>query len=150
MFRFLPGKQHQLAVVAGASRFGTQAAGLFSEKGYDVIIIDTDSDAFSKLPDNFEGLTIEGDASDTSVLETARIKKAAVCVAATDSDSTNSLIAQITARIYMVPGVYCRLSDAANADMLTRSRIHIICPSDLCLQEFERQNRLADIGGTLQ
>jgi trk system potassium uptake protein len=149
MFRFLAGKQHQLAVVAGASRFGTQTAGLFSEKGYDVVIIDADSGAFSKLPDNFDGLTIEGDASDTFVLEAARIKRAAICVAATDSDSTNSLIAQIAACVYVVPAVYCRLSDTANADMLTRCRIHIICPSDLCLQEFERQSRLADNGGIL-
>jgi trk system potassium uptake protein TrkA len=149
MFGFLTGKKQQLVVVAGASRFGTQVAGLFSGKGYDVIVIDTDENAFCKLPDNFEGLTIEGDASDTSVLEAARIKKASVCVAATDSDSTNSLIAQITACVYMVPGVYCRLSDTANTDMLTRSRIHIICPSDLCLQEFERQSSLPDNGGSL-
>jgi trk system potassium uptake protein len=149
MFRFSSGKKQKLAIVAGASRFGTQVAGMFSGKGYDVIVIDTDGNAFNKLPDNFEGLTIEGDASDTSVLEAACIKKASVCVAATDSDSTNSLIAQITARIYMVPGVYCRLSDASNSGMLLRSSIHIICPSDLCLQEFERQRRLADNGGTL-
>jgi trk system potassium uptake protein len=149
MFRFLSGKQHQLAVVAGASRFGTQTAGLFSKKGYDVVIIDTDADAFCKLPDNFDGLTMEGDASDTSVLEAARIKRASICVAATDSDSTNSLIAQITACIYMVPAVYCRLSDTANMDMLTRSHVHVICPSDLCLQEFERQSSLAANGGIL-
>jgi trk system potassium uptake protein TrkA len=149
MFGFLSGKEQKLAIVAGASRFGTQAAGILSGKGYEVIVLDTNGSAFSKLPDNFEGLTIEGDASDTFVLEAAHIKKASVCVAATDSDSTNSLIAQITACVYMVPGVYCRLSDAVNTDMLTRSRIHIICPSDLCLQEFERQSRLADSGGTL-
>jgi K+ transport systems, NAD-binding component len=149
MFGFLSGKKQKLAVVAGASRFGTQVAGIFSGKGYEVVIIDTNGNAFSKLADNFEGLTIEGDASDTFVLEGAHIKKASVCVAATNSDSTNSLIAQITACVYMVPGVYCRLSDAANTDMLTRSRIHIICPSDLCLQEFERQSGLEDSRGTL-
>lgn len=149
MFGVLSRKEQKLAIVAGASRFGTQAAGILSGKGYEVIVLDTNGNAFSKLPDNFEGLTIEGDASDTFVLEAAHIKKASVCVASTNSDSTNSLIAQITACIYMVPGVYCRLSDAVNIDMLTRSRIHIICPSDLCLQEFERQSRLADSGGTL-
>jgi trk system potassium uptake protein len=147
MFNFAFRKKQHRIIIAGASRFGARVAGLFSGEGNDVIIIDTDKNAFKKLLDDFSGLTVEGDASDTSLLETVCIKKASVCVAATDNDSTNSLIAQIAGRIYSVPDVYCRLNDTSNTDMLKRSNIHIICPSDLCLQEFERQRTGAVHGG---
>lgn len=149
MFNFLSRKKQKLVIIAGASRFGTRVAGLFSGKGYDVIVIDPDKNAFCKLPDNFSGLTVEGDAADTSILETVHIRKASVCIAATDNDSTNSLIAQIAGRVYTVPDVYCRLNDTSNTEMLTRSRIHIICPSDLCLQEFERQNGFTAVEGNV-
>jgi trk system potassium uptake protein len=146
MFDFPFRKKQHLIIIAGASRFGARIAGLFSEKGNDVIVIDTDKNAFRKLLDNFSGLTVEGDASDTSVLEAVRIRQASICVAATDNDSTNSMIAQIAGSIYSVPEVYCRLNDTSNTDMLKRSNIHIICPSDLCLQEFERQSTTAGRG----
>jgi trk system potassium uptake protein TrkA len=131
-------KKKQLAIIAGASRFGSRLAGLLSERGNDVIIIDEDRNSFGKLPDNFGGQTVEGDASDTSVLEAVRIGNAAVCIAATDDDSTNSLIAQIAGCIYTVPYVYARLNDVYNMEILVRSHIHIICPPELSVQEFNR------------
>ncbi len=143
MFGKLFERRKPLVIIAGVSKFGARIAGLMSEQNCDVVVIDKDKNAFCKLPDNFSGLTVEGDASDTSVLDTADITKASVCIAATESDTMNSLIAQVAGRVYNIPNVYVRLNDTANNSVLVRSNIHIICPADLCLSEFKRQSGLA-------
>lgn len=139
MFDIFFRKRKNLVIIAGASRFGSRLAGLMCEQEFDVVVIDKNINSFCKLPDSFSGLTFDGDASDNSVLELNNIKQCIICIAATDSDTTNSLIAQIAAKVYNVPNVYVRLNDTSNNSFLQKSNIHIICPSDLCVKEFEKQ-----------
>lgn len=145
MFENLFKRKKNLVIIAGASRFGSGLAGILCDKGYEVVVIDKDKNAFCKLPDSFSGLTFDGDASDSSVLELVNIKQCIICIASTNFDTTNSLIAQIAGKVYNVPNVYVRMNDTANNTFLENSNVHIICPYELCIREFERQNDVREI-----
>ncbi len=125
------------AIVAGCGRLGATLAGSLCDKNFQVVAIDKDSANFHRLPDNFSGFRIEGDASQINILHRACIEEADMLIAATQSDTVNSLIAQIASRIYGVKHVYMRLSDVNKALLVDGYGIDVICPFSLCLREFE-------------
>lgn len=138
-------KNSKFAIIAGCSNFGANLAGLLSNCNWDVVVIDKDANAFLKLPDSFCGLTVEGDACDTKVLENAYIKKASICVGATESDTVNSLISQIAAKTYNTKDVFARINDSELCKSISKNNIHIICPENLCVLEFEKQSALVSL-----
>ena len=70
-------------------------------------------------------------------MEASGIKDIDIVIVATDSDNTNSLIAQIASRIYNVRKVYMRLKDIEKNFLVENYNIQIICPYTLCIKEFE-------------
>ncbi len=125
-------------IIAGSGRLGSSLAGSLSEKGYHVIIIDKDEDAFRKLPESFSGYEVAGDAASTDLLERLDIKNAFMVIAVTDNDNTNSLIAQIASRIYGVNQVFARLNDIEKESLIKGFNIEVIYPFLLAVHEFER------------
>lgn len=129
-------------IIAGCGRLGAGISGALSRQGYNVIIIDQDEASFRKLPDGFSGHELSGDATDLDVLEKAGIKSAHMLLALTESDSVNSLIAQIASRIFHLPKVYMRLNEPEKEAMLKGFNIEVIEPFRLSLLEFERLSQL--------
>lgn len=130
-------KKNKNVIIVGCGRFGASLAGTLSNQGYQVIIIDKSSDSFRKLPDHFSGYEVEGDASNTDILEKSGIKDCVMLIAVTDNDNVNSLIAQIASCIYNVDKVYVRINDIEKQTLIEGYNIEIICPYKLCLHEFE-------------
>jgi len=130
-------QQPKTAIVAGCGRLGTTLAGSLCDNGFQVVAIDKDPDNFHNLSSNFKGFKIEGDATQIDVLHRACIEEAYMVIAATQSDTVNSLIAQIAHRIYGVEHVYMRLSDVDKMTLVEGYGIDVICPFSLCLREFE-------------
>lgn len=145
MFKKFFDKKQKLVLIAGCSNFGSNIAGLLSSNNWDVIVVDKDKESFCKLPENFDGLTVLGDACDTTVLESAFIDKALICIASTESDNVNSLISQIASKVYNVNNIFARINDLENFKTLQDNNIHIICPSSLCVKEFNRQSSLISV-----
>lgn len=135
-------KKKRFAIIIGCGRLGATLAGDLSYKGYDISIIDKNEDAFVKLPDNFSGYQINADGTDTGILENNNIKNADILLALTNSDNTNSMIAQIAKKIYGVPNVYIRLNNPELEELISDKDIKVIYPFKLSLDEFER---LSDI-----
>lgn len=125
-------------LIAGCGRLGSRLGGALSERGYNVTIIDTDPDAFRKLPSGYTGFQIIGDATDVDVLESAGIKGADIFLATANRDNINSMVAQIASVIYGVAEVFVRLYDTDKSRLLTGLNIQTIFPADLSLAEFER------------
>lgn len=136
-------KRNKSILIVGCSRFGSSLAKALSSKNYDVTIIDINQDSFRKVSENFGGYTIVGDGISTEILEASGIKNADIVIVATDSDNTNSLIAQIASRIYNVGKVYMRLKDIEKNFLVENYNIQVICPYTLCLKEFENMSSIA-------
>lgn len=129
-------------IIAGCSRLGAGIGGALSQQGYNITILDKNESSFRKLPDGFSGYELNGDATDPDILEKAGIKDAYMLLSLTESDSTNSLIAQIGSRIFNVPKVYMRLNEPEKEALLRGFNIEVIEPFKLSLLEFERLSQL--------
>jgi trk system potassium uptake protein TrkA len=127
------------AIVIGAGRLGSYIASRLSEDGYEVIIIDKDSDSFRKLNENYSGFKYVGDAVDSDVLEQAGISLANLVVATTDNDNTNIFISHIASMIYFVDNVFLRLNDIEKSTLIEQTNIKAIYPFKLSLEAFYRQ-----------
>ncbi|MFA5658362.1 MAG: TrkA family potassium uptake protein [Oscillospiraceae bacterium] len=131
-------KKSENIIIVGAGRLGSCLAGALSQKGFRVIVIDKDEDAFRKLPESFSGYKITGDGTDIDILKSADIENSQMVISCTDSDNVNSLIAQIASRIYGIQQVYTRLNDTDKDKLLDGFNIHTIYPFKLSMNEFER------------
>ena len=67
-------------VIVGCGRVGSELASLLSLEGHDVVIIDKQFEAFSRLGDAFNGIMITGSGVSTRVLQEAGIEKAGIFV----------------------------------------------------------------------
>ncbi|MEM1485763.1 NAD-binding protein [Oscillospiraceae bacterium PP1C4] len=129
-------------IIVGSGLLGASLAGTLCIQGYHVIIIDLNGDSFRKLPESFNGFEVIGNGTDIDLLERAGINNAYMVIAATDSDNTNSLIAQIASRIYDVNRVFVSFNDAEKENLIDGFNIEVICPFKLSIHEFERLNSL--------
>ncbi len=136
-------KKSESVIIAGCGRLSANIAGALSGKGYNVIIIDKDENAFRRLPENFSGYEITGDATDIDALEQVGIKGVSMFLALTESDNTNSLIAQIASRVFGIPKVFVRLNDPDKERVLEGFNIEVIYPFKLSISEFERLSHLS-------
>lgn len=137
-------KKPKSVIIVGCGRFGSSLAGDLSGRGYHTVIIDKDTDSFRKLPESYSGYNVTGDGRMCDTLENCGIKEADMLIAATDSDNTNSLIAQIASRIYNVGKVYMRLNDGEKKILTEGLNIDVILPHELCLQAFEEASSIGE------
>jgi Trk K+ transport system NAD-binding subunit len=100
----------RLAVVAGDGALGTMVARNLKGSGYKVALV-------------------EGDPTDSDVLEASGIRHAAVVVAATRDDHVNYLVARFAKTIYGVPDVVACLSSHSQLDSLVPPGIRFVRPA---------------------
>lgn len=120
-------------IIAGCGRFGCALAAKLDAQGGSVTVIDSDTQTFSHLPNEYLGGCISGGAEDSTVLELAGIQQADVLIAVTESDNVNLMIAQIAKVYYHVPKVIARVQDEANQAAYNDTGITTICPTLLTL-----------------
>lgn len=96
-------------IVVGCGRVGSSLAIALAQKGHDVVVIDNDEEAFKRLGTTFNGLTLRGSGCDEPLLLKAGIEKCTAFAAVTNSDSANTMAAEIASRLYLVPRVVARL-----------------------------------------
>lgn len=125
-------------VIAGSSHWGARLAGQLSGKGYDVVVVDSRRDSFSKLPEDFRGNQVEGDVTDPRVLEQCGAGKAVALVAATQNDNVNLMVGQIARCLMEVEHVYVTLEDQQRQKIIGGSGITAICPFESSAEEYAR------------
>jgi len=133
-------KKENLVLIAGCGRLGGSLAGVLSDRGYNVTIVDKDAESFRKLPPTFTGFQMEGDATDIDVLINSGIEKADIFMATANEDNINSMLAQIASVIFGVEKVYARFYDTDKQNVLKGLNIQAILPSSLSIEEFEKMN----------
>ncbi|MDK2848323.1 MAG: trk/ktr system potassium uptake protein, partial [Desulfuromonadales bacterium] len=66
----------QYVVIVGCGRLGSMLAGLLSEAGCSVVVIDINESAFDLLTAEFSGFRIVGDAVEIEILRAAKTDRA--------------------------------------------------------------------------
>lgn len=114
-------------VIMGAGRTGARLAQSLVEDGQDVTVIDWDHSAFARLPEDFGGRTVFGNAMDQDVLRRAGISSADAFVAATSGDNRNIMAAEIVQQVFAVPKVITRIKDPIRAEIYRERGIEVDC-----------------------
>lgn len=121
-------------VIMGCGRVGAQLASLLDAEGHQVTILDIDSDSFRRLPANFTGTALLGDATDEETLRKTGIEKADAFVAVTQGDNRNVMAAQIAKHIFHVRKVICRIYDPLRRDVYETLGLEAISPTTVFAQ----------------
>ena len=98
------------AIIAGAGRFGGQAAQVLCAAGHLVTLIDLNGDLLDRLGLDPSIRLVEGDACEPAVLEEAGAHAVDLLVAATGEDEDNLVIALLAKRQFAVPRVAARVN----------------------------------------
>jgi trk system potassium uptake protein TrkA len=114
-------------VIMGSGRTGSRLAAMLDREHHDVAVVDWSTPAFSRLPDEFGGRTVTGNAVDQDVLRRAGIEGADVFVAATSGDNRNIMAAQIARDVFRVPKVIARIKDPNRASFYAARGIQVDC-----------------------
>ena len=138
-------KEKNNIIIVGCGKFGSTVAEALTMERKNIIIIDKDKEAFSKLSDNFSGFTYEANATEEDVLLEAHIKSTDVLLATTEDDNTNLMIAQIAKKIHNTPTVIARVFDPSREDLYKSFGIETISPTGLLAMKFK--SILSEEGG---
>ena len=105
----------------GCGRVGSAITKALYERGYIVRVLDTDANAFDRLPtgavEDGHIVPVIGDGTLESDLRMVSAQDADMFIATCGSDSRNAMSAQIAQHILMVPKVICRMDDPALGEM---------------------------------
>ena len=98
-------------IVLGCGRVGAELCYRLYKSGHQVVVVDSNKQAFNRLHPDFRGRTLEGEGLAESVLERAGIREADGLAAVTNSDTLNAVAAHIARSFYDVPNVVARNYD---------------------------------------
>ncbi len=118
-------------VILGCGRVGAELANLLSLEGNDVVVIDKQPEAFARLGDAFNGLTITGNGVFTRVLQDAGIERADIFCALTNSDNINIMASQVARGIFKVKRVISRIYDPRKATIYKSLGLDVLSETSL-------------------
>jgi len=98
-------------IVVGCGRVGAELAFRLFKGGHQVVVVDSNKEAFNRLDPDFRGRTLEGEGLAENILERAGVKEADGLAAVTNSDSLNAVVAHTARTFYHVPVVVARNYD---------------------------------------
>ena len=117
-------------VILGLSQFGVQFARLMQKAGHQITLIDRNPKAFEQLPHAFPAQPVLGIGIDEDVQPKAGVDDADLFLAATDSDNTNLMAAQLAKVVFNIHRSVARVHDEDRADIFNGlGIIEVICPS---------------------
>lgn len=98
-------------IIVGCGRVGAELCHHLFNSGHNIVVVDSEKEAFNRLPPNFRGRTLEGEGLAESVLERAGVREADGLAAVTNSDTLNAVVAHAAREFYNVPVVVARNYD---------------------------------------
>ena len=119
------------AVIVGCGRVGSVLADAFDKAGQDVIIIDTSTSAFDRLPSSFGGTAIRGDGTDEDTLRRAGAESADLFMAMTEGDNRNVMAAQLAIEALGAQQCVAKINDPVRAEAYAHLGITALCRTNL-------------------
>ena len=132
-------------VIMGCGRVGALMATQLDRMGHSVSVIDRTSDAFRRLPSDFNGRKVKGMGFDPEALEQAGIDEAYAFAAVANGDNSNIVSARVARERFGVERVAARIYDPRRADVYERLGIPTVAT---VRQTAEQMMRLVLPGNT--
>ncbi len=117
------------AVVIGCGRVGSSVAKALVRHGWDVVAIDENEDALTRLGEDWKGGFLVGHGMDMELLREAGAEQADAAVVATNGDNTNIVVGQVLEKRFDIGCVVVRILDPARAELYSTLGLRIICPT---------------------
>lgn len=124
-------------VIVGCGRVGASAADQFDRAGHEVIVLDSSTTAFDRLPASFGGKAIRGDGTDEDVLRRAGAEGADVFLALTEGDNRNVMAAQLGIEAFDVRRVIAKINDPVRAAAYAELGIATLCRTGLMVDAID-------------
>jgi trk system potassium uptake protein TrkA len=122
-------------ILVGAGRVGRNLAELLVKDKHEVTIIEKDKEVCQELSKGVDALVINGDATQTKILEDAEVKNAGFFIAVTGMDEVN-LLTCLVAKNMGVKNVVARVGNPEYKDVFERLGIdHVVSP-DIAAAEY--------------
>jgi len=121
------------ALIIGCGRVGSSIALQLQREGWDVVVVDENEDALSRLGDHWAGAFLVGHGIDTDLLREAGIEEADAVIAATDGDNTNIVIGQVAQKRFDIGCVVVRLLDPLRAEFYAQRGMRTVCPTSTAI-----------------
>jgi len=118
-------------VIVGCGRVGSVLADSFDRAGHDVIVIDTSTAAFDRLPGSFGGSAIRGDGTDEDTLRRAGAQGADLFMAMTEGDNRNVMAAQLAVEALDAGRVIAKINDPLRSAAYADLGINTLCRTNL-------------------
>lgn len=131
-------QKNDYIVIVGCGRLGANLANTLSDNDGNVLIMDTNKDAFRRLSSDFGGLSLVGNGTDLDDLQNAEIRKASAIIAVTNDDNTNIMIVQLAREMFHVSRAIARLYDPERESVYQDLGIDTICPAILSAKEVDK------------
>ncbi len=120
-------------VIVGCGRVGASVAETYDRMGHEVVILDSSTAAFDRLPSTFSGRAIRGDGTDEDVLRRAGAEGADVFLALTEGDNRNIMAAQLSTEAFGIERVIAKINDPLRANAYAELGIATLCRSGLMM-----------------
>lgn len=120
-------------VIVGCGRVGASTAEAYDKGGHTVVILDTLTSAFDRLPSSFRGEAIRGDGTDEDVLRRAGADGADVFLALTEGDNRNIMAAQLANEALRIERVVAKVNDPVRAKAYAELGIATLCRTGLMM-----------------
>ena len=133
------------ALVIGCGRVGSTIALNLHAEGWEVVVVDENEDALSRLGESWRGAFVVGHGMDTDLLREAGIEDADAVVAATDGDNTNIVIGQVAQKRFDISCVVVRVLDPARADFYAARGMRTVCPTSTAIDVLMETIRTCDV-----
>jgi trk/ktr system potassium uptake protein len=118
-------------VIVGCGRVGATLAEIFDQAGHEVIVLDTSTMAFERLPSTFGGSAVRGDGTDEDTLRRAGAEDADVFLALTEGDNRNVMAAQVAIEALAARRVVAKINDPLRAAAYAELGIATLCRTTL-------------------
>jgi trk/ktr system potassium uptake protein len=118
-------------VIVGCGRVGASVAEAYDRSGHDVLVLDSSTAAFDRLPSTFGGRALRGDGTDEDVLERAGAKGADIFLALTEGDNRNVMAAQLANEVLGIEKVIAKINDPLRAKAYAELGIATLCRTGL-------------------
>jgi trk system potassium uptake protein TrkA len=119
------------AVIVGCGRVGAGLADELDRAGWQVLIIDTNSAAFDRLPSTFSGTALRGDGTDEDTLRREGAEGADLFLALTEGDNRNVMAAQLGVEALGCRQTVAKINDPVRAEAYAHLGITTLCRTNL-------------------
>jgi trk system potassium uptake protein TrkA len=119
------------AVIVGCGRVGAGLADELDRAGWQVLILDTTSSAFDRLPSTFGGTAVRGDGTDEDTLRREGAEGADLFLALTEGDNRNVMAAQLGVEALGARQTVAKINDPVRAEAYAHLGITTVCRTNL-------------------